>query len=101
MLKGKPAKILTNLAFFARQPVHLNIYIFIDASVSSPKSAQFSPRKSTNDSDVVKCEILNGETQKEVLNVTITPKTQLDKMLPPVITTVQNKSMKTSVRDYT
>ncbi|EFN87312.1 hypothetical protein EAI_06082 [Harpegnathos saltator] len=54
-------------------------------STLSPKSTQLSPRKNIDDDDngddTAKCEILKEETQKGLLNVTITPRSRLNKML--------------------
>ncbi|XP_012056612.1 PREDICTED: uncharacterized protein LOC105619703 [Atta cephalotes] len=54
----------------------------------SPKPAQFSPRKSINDDDTIEGfkNLMEG-SQKELLNDTITSKTQLDKKLPRLIIT--------------
>ncbi|XP_032671194.1 uncharacterized protein LOC116844139 [Odontomachus brunneus] len=72
-------------------------------SALSPKSARFSPRGNVNNAVDAKCEIPKEETRKRLLNVTITPRTQSDKLLPSAITTmpVQNKTMEASVdREY-
>jgi len=79
--------------------VYLNIYVFVDTFNLSPKSAQFSSRKSINDDDTIeRSENLMKKSQKGLLNVTITPKTKLNKKLPHLIMPTQN--MEEDVRDY-
>ncbi|EGI57954.1 hypothetical protein G5I_14142 [Acromyrmex echinatior] len=72
-----------------------------DAFNLSPKSAQFSLRKNINDNGTIKGsdENLMEGSQKELLNVTITPKTQLDKKLPRLII-MPTQNMEEGVRDY-
>ncbi|XP_018349331.1 PREDICTED: uncharacterized protein LOC108752761 isoform X2 [Trachymyrmex septentrionalis] len=63
----------------------------LDTFNLSPKSAQFSSRKSINDDDTIeRSENLMKKSQKGLLNVTITPKTKLNKKLPHLIMPTQN-----------
>ncbi|XP_036143117.1 uncharacterized protein LOC105838113 [Monomorium pharaonis] len=64
----------------------------------SPKSAQFSFRKSIGDDDIIeRSESLIEGNQKGILNVTITPRIQLDKKLPRSITTMPTQNSITEV----
>ncbi|KYN05777.1 hypothetical protein ALC62_03256, partial [Cyphomyrmex costatus] len=71
-----------------------------DAFNLSPKSAQFSSRKSINDDDIIeRSESLMEGNQKRLLNVTVTPRTQLNKRLSHFIT-IPTQNIEEDVRDY-
>ncbi|XP_018361531.1 PREDICTED: uncharacterized protein LOC108760214 isoform X2 [Trachymyrmex cornetzi] len=72
-----------------------------DAFNLSPESAQFSPRKSINDDDTIeRSENLMEGSQKGLLNVTIAPKTQLDKKLPRLIIMPTQKMEEDASKEY-
>lgn len=58
----------------------------VDPFDLSSKFAQFSPRKNVDDNITERLESSMEERQKGLLNVTITPRSQLDKKLPCSIT---------------
>ncbi|KYQ57596.1 hypothetical protein ALC60_03558 [Trachymyrmex zeteki] len=81
------------------QRIHNNEGNF-DAFNLSPKSAQFSSRKINDDNIIERSESLMEGSQKGLLNVTITPRTQfIDKKLPRLIT-MPTQNMEEDVRDY-
>ncbi|RLU19452.1 hypothetical protein DMN91_008009 [Ooceraea biroi] len=72
-----------------------------DALRPSLRSAQFLSRKITDDDDITEKTDLKEEKRKELLNVTITPRSQLEKKFPLTITTmpIHNETAKAD-REY-
>lgn len=82
--------------------LHLNVYFSVDTFNLSPESTQVSSKKGIDDDDIIeRSESPIKERQKGLLNITITPRTQLDKKLPHSITTMptQDEIAEVGIRD--